>query len=286
MKVLVMGASGMAGHVIAKHFVECGSNVYGLTNIPFNAPNSIVCDVLNSKLLEKTIKGGKFDVIINAIGILNESADKNKNIAVYLNSYLPHFVASLISNTKTKLIHMSTDCVFSGEIGNYKESDFADGATFYDKSKALGEVVDDKNLTFRNSIIGPDVNKCGIGLFNWFMAQSSTINGFTKAIWSGVSTITLAKAMQKAIDKNLTGLYHLTNNNTINKLELLKLFSKHLKGDKITVNKVDGWDVNKSLICTRNDFDFVVPSYEEMVIEIKEWVVRHKELYPHYEVVS
>ena len=280
-----MGASGMAGHVIAKHFTNIGADVYALTNVSCDVPNNIVCDVLDSSLLEKIITSGKFDAIINAIGILNESADKNKSVAVFLNGYLPHFVAHITSNTKTKIIQMSTDCVFSGKSGKYKESDIADGETFYDRSKAIGELVDDKNITFRNSIIGPDANKNGIGLFNWFMAQSGTINGFTKAIWSGVSTITLAKAMQKAIEQNLTGLYHLTNNNTINKHELLKLFSKHLKASKTIVNAIDGWNVDKSLVCTRNDFKFTVPSYEQMVIEIREWVLANKSSYTHYEVV-
>ena len=82
---------------------------------------------------------------------------------------------------------------FSGEKGNYLESDFPDGKTFYDRTKALGELNDDKNITLRNSIVGPDIKASGIGLLSWFMKQSGTINGFTKAMWTGQTTVQLAK---------------------------------------------------------------------------------------------
>ena len=94
---------------------------------------------------------------------------------------------------------MSTDCVFSGKTGWYSETSSRDGETFYDRSKALGELENNKDLTFRNSIIGPDLNKNGIGLFNWFMKQEGQIYGFTKAIWTGVTTLTLAKAMERCV---------------------------------------------------------------------------------------
>ena len=141
---------------------------------------------------------------------------------------------------------------------------------------------DDKNLTFRNSIIGPDINKNGIGLFHWFIQQNGIINGFTKAIWTGVTTLTLAKAMDKAIQTNLTGLYNLVNNDSISKYNLLCLFNKHFRNDEIKIEKSGKLVLDKTLICKRNDFDFVVPSYEQMVIDMKEWVNNHKELYPLY----
>src|SRR5699024_5151046 len=137
----------------------------------------------------------EYDAIINAVGILNKDAEENKSHAVLLNSYLPHYISNLTKDMNTKVIHMSTDCVFSGKVGSYKEDSLRDGQTFYDRSKALGELENDKDLTFRNSIIGPDMNKNGIGLFNWFMKQNGYIKGFNKAIWTGVTTLTLAKAM-------------------------------------------------------------------------------------------
>ena len=220
--------------------------------------------------------------MINCIGVLNEACDIIPSIAVYLNSYLPHFIAELLKNTTTKLIHMSTDCVFSGKSAPYAENSMHDGETFYDRTKALGEMNDDKNLVFRNSIIGPDMKKNGIGLYNWFMQQKGTINGFTGAIWTGVTTLTLAKAMERAAIENITGLYHLVNNQSISKFELLKLFNTHFKADEMTILPSDTVNADKTLLNNRKDFSFEVPSYEEMIIEMKQWIWSHKNLYPHY----
>ncbi len=282
MKILVLGATGMAGHTISIYFKECGHRVTTFSTTPFIYCDNIIGNAFDIKLLKKIITDGDYDGIINCIGILNQSAEDDKATAVYLNSYLPHLIAQLTKDTKTKLIHMSTDCVFSGKTGNYIETSFRDGETFYDRSKALGEVADNKNLTFRNSIIGPDMNENGIGLFNWFMKQNSTINGFTGAMWTGVTTLTLAKAMELALQENLTGLYNLVNNFTISKYDLLGLFNKYFRNNTITISPSDKLQINKQLIRTRDDFSFIVPSYDAMVSEMHDWVITHKELYPHY----
>lgn len=280
--ILVLGASGMAGHQIALYFKEKGYNVTSYSRNPFRYTENIIGNVLETTTFKKMLLDGNYDVVINCIGILNEIAEQNKHQAVYLNSYLPHMIADTLKGKKTKLIHMSTDCVFAGNTGPYFEDSFRDGATFYDRSKALGEVVDNKNLTFRNSIVGPDMNENGIGLFNWFMKQENEINGFTSAIWTGVTTLTLAKAMEQAIKEDLSGLYNLVNNTSISKYDLLGLFNKHFRNEEIKINKNNSLKLDKSLRNNRNDFSFVVPSYEEMVIEMSEWVNNHKELYPKY----
>jgi dTDP-4-dehydrorhamnose reductase len=282
MKVLVLGATGMAGHTISIYFKEAGHDVTAFSRRKFEYCNNIIEDITNFDLLKNIIEQGNYDVVINAIGILNQDAEDNKSMAVLLNSYLPHYLSDITKEMETKIIHISTDCVFSGKTGGYTETSFKDGETFYDKSKALGEIENGKDLTFRNSIIGPDLNIDGIGLFNWFMKQEGQINGFTKAIWTGVTTVTLAKAMERALQENLTGLYNLVNNDTISKFELLKLFNKHMKNDAIIILPSEKVLVDKSLVNTRNDFSFKVPSYENMVIEIKEWIENHKEIYPHY----
>lgn len=282
MRFLILGATGMAGHTIAIYLKEQEHDVTTFTRRPFLLCKNIIGDVSNFKLIEDVIEKGEFDAVINCIGILNKNAETNKHKAVFLNSYLPHYLSHLTKNIETKVIQMSTDCVFSGKSGNYRENSFRDGATFYDRSKALGELENNKDLTFRNSIIGPDMNRNGMGLFNWFMKQSGEIKGYSKAIWTGVTTLTLAKAMEKATKDNLVGLYNLVNNESITKYELLKLFNKYFKNDQLTINKSDDIILNKSLINNRNDFDFIVPSYEDMIKEMKEWIYNHKELYPHY----
>ncbi|WML41543.1 sugar nucleotide-binding protein [Neobacillus sp. OS1-2] len=282
MKFLVLGATGMAGHTIAIYLKEQGHHVTTFSRKPFNYCENVIGDIKNSPLLEDLVKTGEFDAVINCIGILNSDAEENKHNAVFMNSYLPHYLSYITKDSHTKVIHMSTDCVFSGKTGNYKESSLKDGETFYDRSKALGELENNKDLTFRNSIIGPDMNEEGIGLFNWFMKQSGEINGYSKAIWTGVTTLTLAKAMEKAVEVNLTGLYNLVNNESINKYEMLILFNKYFKNNQLTINNYKDFSLNKSLLNTRRDFNFIIPSYEDMIQEMKEWVYDHPELYPYY----
>jgi dTDP-4-dehydrorhamnose reductase len=283
MKVLVLGSIGMAGHTITLYFKEQGYDVTAYSMQPFPYCKNIIGNALETEKFKTILTEGNYDLVINCIGLLNQVAENNPSMAVYLNSYLPHFIADTLKNLPTKLIHMSTDCVFAGNTGPYIETSFRDGATFYDRTKALGEITDEKNLTFRNSIIGPDMNPEGIGLFNWFMKQTGSINGFTGAMWTGVTTLTLAKAMEQAAKENLTGLYNLVNNTNISKYELLNLFNKHFRGDTLTINPSDSLQLDKTLISTRiNDFSFKVPSYEQMIIEMKDWVNKHTSFYSHY----
>lgn len=282
MKVLILGGTGMAGHTISIYFKEAGHDVTAFSRSKVDYCKNINGDITDFENLKKIINEGQYDAIINAIGILNQDAEDHKSNAVLLNSYLPHFLSDTTKEMKTRVIHMSTDCVFSGKTGGYSETSFRDGETFYDRSKALGELENNKDLTFRNSIIGPDMSERGIGLFNWFMKQEGQINGFTKAIWTGVTTLTLAKAMEQALKENLTGLYNLVNNETISKYELLKLFNKYMKDEQIEVLPSDNLSLDKSLMNNRTDCSFKVPGYETMVAEMKEWIDNHKDLYPHY----
>ena len=282
MKILVLGASGIAGHIIALYFKEWSYDVTGFTRRPIPYCKNIIGDAMKPEDVKIAIFSDNFDVVINAIGVLNQNAEDHKSMAVMLNGYLPHFIADTLRESKTKLIHMSTDCVFAGNTGPYYEDSFPDGMIFYDRSKAIGEVNDDKNLTFRNSIIGPDINEKGIGLFNWFMKQEDSINGFTGAIWTGVTTLTLAKAMEEAVKQNLTGLYNLVNNESISKFDLCILFNKYFRNGRIIINPSDKLQLDKSLRHRRTDFSFVVPSYEQQIKEMADWVNTHKEFYPHY----
>ncbi len=282
MKVLILGGTGMAGHTISIYFKEAGHDVTAFSRSKVDYCKNVIGDITDFEKLKKIINDGQYDAIINAIGILNQDAEDHKSNAVLLNSYLPHFLSDTTKEMKTRVIHMSTDCVFSGKTGGYSETSFRDGETFYDRSKALGELENNKDLTFRNSIIGPDMSERGIGLFNWFMKQEGQINGFTKAIWTGVTTLTLAKAMEQSLKENLTGLFNLVNNETISKYELLKLFNRYMREGQRGILPSDNLSLDKSLINNRTDFSFKVPSYEAMVAEMKEWIDSHKDLYPHY----
>lgn len=282
MKILVFGASGMAGHILALYFKEQGYDVTGFTRRPISYCKNIIGDATNLSDVKAALESDDYDVVINAIGILNQFAEDNKSLAVLLNGFLPHYIADTLKDKKTRLIHMSTDCVFAGNTGPYYEDSFPDGKIFYDRSKAIGEINDNKNLTFRNSIVGPDINENGIGLFNWFMKQDGEIGGYTGAIWTGVTTLTLAKAMEVAIMEELTGLYNLVNNHSINKFDLLNLFNKYFRNNEIVINPNDKLQLDKSLRHKRTDFSYEVPSYEQQIKEMADWVNAHKDLYPHY----
>lgn len=285
MKLLVLGCNGMAGHLISLYFKEKGNDVIGFARSDSRLlDKTIIGDASDMLLVKRTIEDGQYDAVINCIGLLNQFAENNKAMAVLLNGYLPHYLVEITKNTKTRIIHMSTDCVFAGNDGPYYEDSFPNGATFYDRSKAIGEIDNDKDLTFRNSIIGPDIKESGIGLFNWFMKQEGPIGGFTGAIWTGVTTLTLAKAMETALKENLTGLYNLVNNQSINKFDLCSLFNRYFRNGEVKINPDDKLQLDKSLRRKRNDFSFVVPSYEQQIKEMREWVDLHKDLYPHYNI--
>lgn len=284
MKILVLGCNGMAGHIISLYFKEQGHDVVGFARTQSDFIETIIGDAYDTELISRCIKTGNYDAVINCIGMLNQYAENDKAAAAFLNGYLPHFLAEVTEDTDTQIVHMSTDCVFSGKTGPYTESSFRDGETFYDRSKALGEIDDKKNLTLRNSIVGPDIKKNGIGLLNWFMQQEGEVNGYTGAMWTGQTTLQLAKTMETAIKSRVSGLINMVPNTNISKYELLKLFNRYLRNDELKINPIEGIVADKTLIRTNNDFDYHIPDYDTMVRELAEWMRNHKALYPHYKL--
>lgn len=285
MKFFILGCNGMAGHIIALYLKEQGHHVVGFARSKSDYVETVIGDAFDTDLIEKSLKEGAYDAVINCIGMLNQFAENDKAAAAFLNGYLPHFLAKITKGTQTQLIHMSTDCVFSGKTGPYTETSIPDGETFYDRSKAIGEVIDDKNLTLRNSIVGPDIKSSGIGLLNWFMQQEGEVNGYTGAMWTGQTTLQLAKTMEAAAKAKVSGLINAVPSTNISKYELLKLFNHYLRNDEIKVNPVEGLVADKTLIRTNNSFDYQIPDYETMIREMAEWMRNHKELYPHYKIM-
>lgn len=269
---MIIGSKGMAGHVIRRTLLQAKEEVTVADvarGTAFFTP-AYDLDVTNFNLLEKALADFRPDFVINCIGILNADAETNPDKAILLNTYLPHWLAKQGKQLGYKLIHISTDCVFSGKRGNYTEEDFKDGIGFYAQTKALGEVTYDENLTIRTSIIGPELKDNGIGLFDWFMRQSGTIKGYTKAYWSGVTTIVLARAILSVIQKPVNGLCHLVNNDRISKYELLKLINEKF-GKQLIIEPYDGYSVDKSLKNTTGEL-YHVPSYEEMIADMYQWL--------------
>lgn len=282
MKFFICGCNGMAGHTIGLYLQEQGHEVYGFDLHESQYIRSFAGNAFDTETISRVIKEGHYDSVINCIGVLNQYAEQNHALAAFLNSYFPHFLAKTTEGSDTQVIHMSTDCVFSGKRGSYTENDFQDGETFYDRSKALGELNDDKNITLRNSIVGPDINPNGIGLFNWFMHQSGEIKGYTKAMWTGQTTLQLAKTMEVAARERAHGLVNTVPDYSICKYDLCRLFNKYFRNDALTIHPVEGVNADKSLKRTNFDFSYLIPDYETMVRELAEWVRKHKDMYPHY----
>jgi dTDP-4-dehydrorhamnose reductase len=282
MKVLVLGATGMAGHVIANYLVESGHEVTCFSRQPLPGFHGHQGDATDPAALRAALFESDFDAVVNGIGILNRDAEENRALAIMLNSWLPHYLSDLHIQGGPRVVHISTDCVFSGTQGGYSETSSPDSLTFYGRSKALGELDNDRDLTFRTSIIGPDMRANGIGLLNWFMQQDGKVPGYARAIWTGVSTITLARAIEHSLKEQLTGLHHLVNGQPISKLDLLSLFNKNLRSNSVVIVPSQELVVNKSLINQTSSLAFEVPGYDAMVAEIADWIVTHDSIYPHY----
>ena len=284
MRFLVLGAAGMAGHLISLYLREQGHDVVGFArhDLPF-LEFQVEGDVIDATKLRPVVRDG-YDVVINCVGVLNKAAETNPN-AAWLNGELPHVLVDMTTDLPTRVFHMSTDCVFAGNTGPYTEASYPDGASAYDRTKAAGELDDEKNLTFRNSIVGPDMNPNGIGLLNWFMQQPGPVKGFTGAIWTGLTTLELAKAMEHEAKEDAHGLVNMVPEGSINKCDLLGLFNKELRGGRIEITPDGGLQLDKTLV--RTNF---APTYRpkpdpEQVREMAGWVRAHRELYPHYEVI-
>lgn len=282
MKIIVFGANGMAGHMVSLYLQEQGHEITGFVKKKNNIMNCIEGNALDSDLVREVLRKSEYDAVINCIGILNKAVDARLAAGIYVNSVLPHLLEECVENTKTRVIHISSDCVFSGNLGHYKESSRPDAESYYGKTKALGEIWGDKSLTFRTSIIGPELKSDGIGLFHWFMSQSGPVNGFTEVIWSGVTTLELAKAIGAALEQNLTGLYHLVNNEVISKHDLLCLFNRYMNDNKTVIHENGSFSNDKSLVDTRLELNHKIPSYEVMIQELAEWMQNHAEVYSQY----
>ncbi|WP_459187589.1 dTDP-4-dehydrorhamnose reductase family protein [Parabacteroides sp. APC149_11_2_Y6] len=281
-KILLFGATGMAGHIAYYYLQSTGK--YDIVNVTYRTKltnDSIIVDVSNKDSVQQLIQNIRPDLILNCIGVLINGSKNHPDNAILINAYFPHLLKKISDEIGAKLIHISTDCVFSGKKGNYTETDFRDADDIYGRSKALGEIINDKDLTIRTSIIGPELKIKGEGLFHWFMQQKGTINGFKTAIWGGVTTLELAKAIDYAITQNQTGLIQLSNGIGITKYDLLHLFKKIWNRKDIKIHPFDGNGVDKS-IAKSERFDYRVPGYEEMLIEQFEWMNDKRELYPQY----
>jgi len=236
MKVLVLGASGMIGSTIIQvlsHNKEW--EVHGTIRdasvkeyFPDYIANNLISDVdVDTYNLEQLFDNVRPDVVINCVGITKHLPEADDPLrAIALNALLPHRLSKHCDESNSRLIHISTDCIFSGAKGEYKEEDPSDAEDIYGKSKYLGEVLDTQGVTLRTSTIGHEIRTTH-GLLEWFLSQKVKCKGYSRAIFSGLPTVTLAAVIRDHVipNESLSGLYHVAGQ-PISKYDLLLLIAK------------------------------------------------------------
>lgn len=281
-KILVLGIKGMAGHVIYTYLTSTLQyEVFGLARNIEASEKVFSVDACDLDELENILSQTDYDFVINCMGLLNQNAESNISKAIWINSYFPHYLEDFFRGSKCVVIHLSTDCVFSGSKGNYSETDIRDGQGIYSITKSMGELDNCKDLTIRTSIIGPELVIDGLGLFGWFVKQRGTITGYKNVIWSGVTTLELAKFVDFLISNPVKGIIHLTNGIPISKFDLLCLFNKYWKQNRVVIVSSEEKVVNKSLLRS-SKFEYVVPDYEVMMLDLLKWINKYPSIYKHY----
>tara|TARA_B100000989_G_scaffold188187_1_gene141682 strand:+ start:25707 stop:26558 length:852 start_codon:yes stop_codon:yes gene_type:complete len=277
-KVLVIGSTGMLGHVLCHTLYK--SDKYQVFNIARKSLNSetIIIDVTDINKLKIILNKISPNYIINCIGLLVSDSKENTVNAIKLNSLFPHQLKEIADKLGSSVIQISTDCVFDGKTGNYTEKSNTCPSDIYGKTKLLGEIYDLNHTTIRTSIIGPELNNNSRGLFSWILKnKESNIEGYTKSIWSGITTIELSKSIIYCIENSIFGLLHVFKQ-PISKYELISLIDIEF-GLNLKIKRVEGKISDKSLISLRTDYGYTFPSYKEMISEMKSFIKLNKNLY-------
>ncbi len=280
MKILILGGDGMLGHQLLTwmqphHEVRCTvrQDLYSYAEYGFfNSDNTYAgIDIRNLDNLVEVIADFQPEAIINCIGIVKQRPTAKESIpSLEINALLPHRLAVLCKASGARLIHLSTDCIFSGKKGNYLESDPSDAEDLYGKTKFLGEVHDDNCLTLRTSIIGREIARHK-SLLDWFLAQQGTVKGFRNAIYTGFTTLEMSRIIEMLLMEypDASGVYQVSST-PINKYELLLLFREKL-GHNIEILPNEEFVCDRSMDSTRfrNEFNYTPPSWSKMVEELK-----------------
>jgi dTDP-4-dehydrorhamnose reductase len=277
MKIVVLGVSGMLGNAMFRKLSETQSfAVYGTSRATsaksyFRSELSdrIVSgiDVENQDSLARILEEIRPDAVINCVGLIKQLSDANDPLAALpINAMMPHRLARLCRLVGARLVHISTDCVFSGSHGNYRESDFPDAKDLYGRSKFLGEVDYPNAITLRTSIIGHELGSAH-SLIGWFLAQSGSVKGYSRAIFSGLPTVEIAKLVRDVVlpRSDLSGLYHVAAT-PISKLDLLRLVA-NTYGKTIEIVPDEGLVIDRSLNADRfrEATGYVAPSWPNLI---------------------
>lgn len=280
MRVLILGGDGMLGHQLLLNLqkshrvrVTLRLNMDSYQQYhSFDQHNSYFgIDVRIETDVVRILSDFQPEVVINAVGIVKQRKAAQEAIpSLEINALFPHRLAKLCKAVNVRMIHFSTDCVFSGFKGKYTEEDPSDAMDLYGKSKYLGEVQDSHCITLRTSIIGLELAR-KTGLIEWFLAQKGSIKGFKRAIYSGLSTQEMSRVIETVLVNypNLSGVWHVASD-AINKYELLKTFSTMLGRDDIHIEEDENFVCDRSLMCSafNNVTGYKAPKWEDMLWEL------------------
>lgn len=272
MKMLILGGNGMAGHVLVRYFrSRPGWGVF-YTSRDRADPEALYLDADDEEATDRLLETVRPDVVVNAIGVLNRHAEEQEALAYRLNGMLPHQLRKRMDALGGRLVHISTDCVFSGLRGDYAEGDQPDGTSVYALTKAIGEVRQPPHLTVRTSIIGPEIREQRIGLFDWFMSQTGSVQGYTQVYWNGVTTLQLAKSIEQLLEDKVSGLVHLTAPQKVSKHELLQLFAEAFDKTDAVIEPYDAFRQDRTLCNTRSEKALAAPPYRQMLSELRSFM--------------
>lgn len=281
--ILVLGASGMLGNAVLRFFAEAdGYMVKGTVRstsaiqlFPKKFRNLLVpgFDAENPESLADLIDFVRPDVVINCIGLVKQASNSNDPlVALPINALLPHRLARICANLNVRLIHISTDCVFTGNKGYYSEQDITDSIDLYGVSKRLGEVNYPNTITLRTSIIGHELNG-NRSLIDWFLSQENNVKGFSKAIFSGLPTVEIARLIRDYVipHPELSGVYHVSAE-PINKYDLLRLVAKIYDKD-IEIIKENDFVIDRSLDSSifRAATGFMPATWPALIISMRDF---------------
>jgi dTDP-4-dehydrorhamnose reductase len=277
-KILVLGATGMLGSAILralldnKNFEAWGTlrEPGGLRYFPEQTHGKLIhgVDVLKPDALKRVFEQVQPHLVINCVGLIKQLASANDPLVVLpINAMFPHQLANQCKAFDARLIHISTDCVFSGRKGFYSESDPSDAEDLYGKSKFIGEISDLPHvLTLRTSIIGHELNS-NYALIDWFLSQKDQVKGYVNAIFSGLPTVELTRVMLDFVipRPDLSGLYHVAAK-PVNKYDLLTLVAE-IYGKKITIIPDDQLFIDRSLNAERfkDATGYAAPEWPELI---------------------
>jgi dTDP-4-dehydrorhamnose reductase len=272
MRVLILGAGGMLGHKVWQVFrdrFDCRAAVRTRLPLPLFDDERVIdgFHAHDSESVKRLIGEARPEVVVNCVGVVKQLAAAHDPIAsITLNSLFPHVVARMCAEAGARMIHVSTDCVFAGTKGNYDELDLPDATDLYGRSKLLGEVTGNE-LTIRTSIIGRELRTSN-GVVEWFLSnRGGSVHGFTKAVFSGVTTATLATMLADAIEQHpeLHGLYHVAGD-AISKYDLLVMLNEAMSAG-VTITPDDGVVIDRTLDPARfrSATAIVPPAWPEMI---------------------